>query len=52
MGGIGLHNSFTAFFLPKGMNKIDYYPLFAHEHLHNWVGGKIRKDSQEVLNYR
>ena len=50
MGGTRLHNSFTAF-LPKGETKADYYILFAHEHLHNWIGGKIRKNEDESLNY-
>ena len=28
-----------------------YYMYFAHEHFHTWVGGKIRNDKQEELNY-
>jgi predicted metalloprotease with PDZ domain len=50
MGGTRLLGSFTAF-LPRGMNKNDYYILFAHEHLHNWIGGKIRNNKEEELNY-
>jgi len=51
MGGTGLTNSFTAY-LPKKMDKIDYYILFAHEHLHNWLGGKIRNNNENAaLNY-
>ncbi|PPE03327.1 hypothetical protein [Holospora curviuscula] len=50
MGGTRLSDSFTAF-LPRGMHKNDYYILFAHEHLHNWIGGKIRKDKDEELHY-
>lgn len=50
MGGTRLNNSFTAY-LPKGMEKKDYYILIAHEHLHNWTGGKINIDEQEELNY-
>lgn len=50
MGGTGLSDSFTAF-LPRGMHKNDYYILFAHEHLHNWIGGKIRNNKDEELNY-
>ena len=50
MGGTRLFNSFTAF-LPKGMQRTDYYILFAHEHLHNWLGGKISKNQDEELNY-
>ncbi|WP_371220481.1 M61 family peptidase [Orientia tsutsugamushi] len=50
MGGTRLSDSFTAF-LPQGMHKNDYYILFAHEHLHNWIGGKIRKDKDEELHY-
>lgn len=50
MGGTRLSGSFTAF-LPRGMHKNDYYILFAHEHLHNWIGGKIRKNKDEELNY-
>lgn len=50
MGGTRLHNSFTAF-LPKAMQKIEYYILFAHEHLHNWIGGKFKNNKDEELNY-
>jgi predicted metalloprotease with PDZ domain len=50
MGGTMLSNSFTAF-LPKGISRTDYYILFAHEHLHNWIGGKIRNNVNEELNY-
>jgi len=49
-GGTGLYNSFAAH-LPKGMEKINYYKLLAHEHFHSWTGGKIRNNEQEVLNY-
>jgi predicted metalloprotease with PDZ domain len=50
MGGTGLRNSFTAF-LPKGMKPIEYHNLLAHELLHNWIGGKIRNNEDEQLNY-
>ncbi len=50
MGGTALYNSFTAF-LPKGMDRYDYYILFAHENLHNWIGGKIQENKDEELNY-
>lgn len=50
MGGTRLHSSFTAF-LPKGMLVTDYYILFAHEHLHNWIGGKIGNSKGKELNY-
>lgn len=51
MGGTGLYNSFIAD-LPKGMNQSDYYILFAHEHFHNWLGGKISlNDEEEELSY-
>jgi hypothetical protein len=49
-GGTMMSNSFAAFF-PKDIDSKDYYILFAHEHLHNWIGGKIRKDQQGELNY-
>ncbi len=50
MGGTRLSSSFTAF-LPREMHKTDYYILFAHEHLHNWIGGKIRNNKDKELNY-
>lgn len=50
MGGTRLINSFTAF-IPKGLAKIHYYILFAHENLHNWIGGKISNNKDEELNY-
>ena len=50
MGGTRLSNSFTGF-LPKGLPAINYYILFAHEHMHNWIGGKIRNNEDEELNY-
>jgi predicted metalloprotease with PDZ domain len=50
MGGTRLSGSFTAF-LPQGMHKTDYYILFAHEHLHSWIGGKIRNNKDGELNY-
>ncbi|HJK86428.1 MAG TPA: M1 family aminopeptidase [Candidatus Megaira endosymbiont of Nemacystus decipiens] len=50
MGGTRLYNSFTAF-LPKEMDRSDYYILFAHEHLHNWIGGRIQNNKDEELNY-
>ena len=49
MGGIALHNSFVVY-LSKGINQTQYKLLFAHEHLHNWIGGTIR-NSEEELNY-
>ena len=49
-GGTGLHNSFAAYF-PKNINKFPYYLVFAHEHLHNWIGYKIRNSEPEELNY-
>ncbi|WP_341788860.1 M1 family aminopeptidase [Rickettsia endosymbiont of Lasioglossum villosulum] len=48
MGGTALTHSFTAF-IPQGLNKQDYTTLLAHEHLHNWIGKKIRNTSD--LNY-
>ncbi|HJD61886.1 MAG TPA: M61 family peptidase [Rickettsia endosymbiont of Columbicola hoogstraali] len=48
MGGTGLTHSFTAF-IPQGLNKQYYTTLLAHEHLHNWIGKKIRNTSG--LNY-
>jgi len=50
MGGTALLNVFTAF-LPKGMERDGYYILFAHENLHNWIGGKIRNNEDEEINY-
>jgi predicted metalloprotease with PDZ domain len=51
MGGIGLHNSFAAF-IPKEMDSKTYLIILAHEHLHNWIGGKIRNPAkQEELCY-
>ncbi|CAK6514598.1 hypothetical protein [Rickettsia helvetica] len=49
MGGTVLTHSFTAF-IPQGLDKQDYITLFAHEHLHNWIGKKIR-NNLEGLNY-
>jgi predicted metalloprotease with PDZ domain len=40
MGGTALHKSFTAY-VPYGRNYQEFYLLFAHEHFHNWLGGKI-----------
>lgn len=48
MGGTGLTHSFTAY-IPQGVDKQDYITLLAHEHLHNWIGKKIRNTSD--LNY-
>lgn len=47
-GGTALHNSFTAF-----LHKDSKYfiTLLAHEYLHNWIGGKIKNNDQEELNY-
>lgn len=50
MGGTRLYDSFAAY-LPKGMNHTDYYILFAHEHLHNWIGGKISNNERGSLGY-
>ena len=50
MGGTRLHDSFTAY-LPKGMKHTDYYILFAHEHLHNWIGGKISNNQPDSSDY-
>ena len=50
MGGTRLYDSFAAY-LPKGMNHTDYYILFAHEHLHNWIGGKISNNERSSLDY-
>ncbi len=50
MGGTRLYDSFAAY-LPKGMNHTDYYILFAHEHLHNWIGGKISNNERGSLDY-
>ncbi|NBU53034.1 MAG: M61 family peptidase, partial [Alphaproteobacteria bacterium] len=33
------------------MNHTDYYILFAHEHLHNWIGGKISNNERSSLDY-
>lgn len=52
-GGTGLHNSFTAF-IPENSTKLDYYILFAHEHLHSWIGASDRikiMGEQERLSY-
>jgi predicted metalloprotease with PDZ domain len=48
-GGTNLFNSFTAFF-PQKSSRNDYYLLCAHEHLHNWLGGKI-KHKNNTLDY-
>jgi len=50
MGGTRLYDSFAAY-LPKGMKHLDYYILFAHEHLHNWLGGKIHNNGRDSLDY-
>lgn len=50
MGGTRLYDSFTAY-LPKGMKYTDYYILFAHEHLHNWIGGKISNNQPDSSDY-
>lgn len=50
MGGTRLYDSFAAY-LPKGMNHTDYYILFAHEHLHNWIGGKISNNQPDSSDY-
>jgi predicted metalloprotease with PDZ domain len=50
MGGTRLYDSFAAYLL-KGMNHTDYYILFAHEHLHNWIGGKISNNERGSLDY-
>lgn len=50
MGGTRLYDSFAAY-LPKGMKHSDYYILFAHEHLHNWLGGKIHNNGRDSLDY-
>lgn len=39
-GGTRLHNAFLAF-IPKKEKRIRHFLLLAHEHLHNWFGGKI-----------
>lgn len=49
-GETGLSNSFIAF-LPQSINRTQYYPFFAHEHLHTWIGGKIHNNDPEELNY-
>lgn len=46
-GGTRLQNSFTAYF-QKNIIRLDYYKLIAHEHLHNWLGGKIQDNSDGV----
>lgn len=50
MGGTRLYESFAAY-LPKGMKHTDYYILFAHEHFHNWIGGKISNNERGSLDY-
>lgn len=50
IGGTRLINSFTAY-IPNNIPKINYNILFAHENLHNWIGGKIRNNKDEELNY-
>jgi len=50
-GGVGLYNSFVLHF-PKDLNKEMFYSLFAHEHLHNWIGVKINSnEKEEGLHY-
>jgi len=49
-GGTGLHNSF-AVHLPGERSRLDWYILCAHEHFHNWMGGKIQRDGEEASTY-
>lgn len=49
-GGTGLNNSFIAS-IPKDMSIDKYYLLYAHENLHNWIGGKLKNNQDEELNY-
>ncbi len=50
MTGDKLNNSFSMI-IPKDIDKRHYFTLFAHENLHNWIGGKIRNNEEEFLNY-
>jgi predicted metalloprotease with PDZ domain len=50
MGGTRLYNSFASYF-HNSLDREDYYILFAHEHLHNWIGGKIKNQEEEALGY-
>lgn len=51
IGGTKLMNSFAAY-LHTGLTRLDFYILFAHEHLHNWIGGKIQNEhKEEALHY-
>lgn len=47
MGGTALKNSFAAF-LPVSMDAVSSNILLAHEHFHNWTGGKIQKADEEL----
>lgn len=49
MGGVGLYNSITTYF-SHGITEKQFKLLFAHEHMHNWIGGTIQ-NSEEELNY-
>ncbi|EKE01552.1 MAG: hypothetical protein ACD_21C00105G0001 [uncultured bacterium] len=58
-GGTGLYNSFAGYlpnktmgkYLPNKSGKFLQYIFLAHEHFHNWIGGKIHNNEQEELNY-
>jgi predicted metalloprotease with PDZ domain len=47
--GINMHNSISIY-ISKGIDIKQYKLLFAHEHMHNWIGGKI-SNSEESLGY-
>ena len=49
MGGSSFYNSFFANLSSK-ITFLQYKTLLAHEHLHNWIGIKIR-NSEEAANY-
>lgn len=50
-GGTALNKSFVVYF-HRSIDRFVPCILFAHEHLHTWIGGKIRNNEQkERLNY-
>lgn len=56
MGGTLLNNGFL-FYMGQGVTRedvlkeVNYKVMLAHEHIHSWIGGKIKNNEQEELNY-
>lgn len=50
IGGTGLNNNFSAY-IPKDIDSRNVRVTLTHEHLHNWIGGKLKNNKEEKLNY-